>query len=228
MRRSNSKRGSRSIEYSALASLCLSLASVSPLSSQESSIFEELGVFAISTSSEHVELPSPMGFGGFARFRIGGPFDFRLSYHRVSDETHKTGVVCDQYSQRINCRPEMTHTTVGFSSVRGGVSGGIQFGKWVRIRLDGGVSFSHVTPESVDDTGWRADLLDPNTGQVGYFTGVSTTVSVLENIPLKLIGGVTSHWVEFNGCSGEDPPQYDPFCGRAVSRDLELGLSFAF
>jgi len=200
----------------------------SPVSAQQPSLFQELGFFYTAMSYDHVELPNPIGFGLFARWQFADGWLFRLSFHKTQEETRKDGTVCDQYSQRINCRLEPTETSVTFSGLRGAFSRAIRVGSWAEIGLGGGLSFNHVDPEAFDLTGWRADMLVPNTGQIGYLASISTTLAPLGRIPVLLVGGFTNHWVDFNGCSGGDPPQYDPFCGWGTLREVELGLSYAF
>ena len=48
---------------SVLAVSSLFLMGWTSLNAQQTSLFQELGVFAISARSDHVELPSPAGFG---------------------------------------------------------------------------------------------------------------------------------------------------------------------
>jgi hypothetical protein len=198
------------------------------LSAQQGSLFQELGVFYTATRSDHVELPSPMGFGAFARWQVADGWLLRLSYHRSKEETSKIGTVCDQYSQRINCRQEPTETTVTFSGLRGSFARALRLGGWAEIALGGGFSFNSVDPNAVDLDGWMADMLVPNTGQLGYLASLSATLAPPWRLPVLLVGGYTNHWVNFNGCSGEDPPQYDPFCGWAILKEMELGLSYVF
>jgi hypothetical protein len=195
---------------------------------QQSSLFQELGLFFTASSSSHPELPSPMGLGGFARWGFGDGWLFRLSYHRSWDETEKIGTVCDQYSQRINCRPEPTRTKVRFSGLRGGLSRALRLGRRAELALGGGLSFNHVDPKATDLSGGPADLLIPNSGQIGYLANASLAIAPLPRIPVLLNAGYTGHWVDFNGCSGEDPPQYDPFCGWATLKEVEMGLSVTF
>ena len=199
------------------------------LASQQPSLFHELGVFAISAHSNHKEIPSPRGFGGAASWKFGGSFLARLSYHRISDDTRKEGIVCDQYSQRINCRSEVTETSVTLSGLRGGLLWALPLGDRVRLRAGGGLSFNHVTAESVGrESGLDADLLAPNAGIIGFTALISAAVTPVSAIPVKLTGGFGVHWVNFNTCSGNEPPQYDPFCGMDSLREIELGLSYAF
>lgn len=214
--------------FSILAVASLLSLGGSPVSAQQPSLFQELGFFYTATSSDHVELPHPMGFGLFARWQIADGWLFRLSFHRSQEETQKDGVVCTQYSQRIDCRVEPTETSVTFSGLRGAISRATRIGNWAEVGLGGGLSFNRVDPEALALTGWRADLLVPNTGQIGYLASISATMAPLRSIPVRFVGGFTNHWVNFNGCSGEDPPQYDPFCERATFREVELGLSYAF
>ena len=200
----------------------------SPLSAQNPSLFQELGFFYTAMSSDHVELPSPMGFGLFARWQFADGWLFRLSFHKTQEETRKDGVVCTNYSQRIGCRVEPTETSVTFSGLRGAISRAIRIGKWAEVGVGGGTSFNRVDPEALDLTGGPADMLVPNTGQIGYLASLSATMAPFGRAPVLLVGGITNHWVDFNGCSGEDPPQYDPFCGWTVIREVEVGLSYAF
>lgn len=115
-----------------------------------------------------------------------------------------------------------------FSGLRGAISRAVRVGKWVELDFGGGLSFNHVKPEVFDLTGWPADMLVPNTGQIGYLASISATLAPLRRLPILFVGGFTNHWVDFNGCSGEDPPQYDPFCGWGVLREVELGFSYVF
>lgn len=212
--------------------LVLSAASLldpTPLFPQEEQLFHELGVFGISSNSEHVEIPGGEGYGFAAFWQFGGPFLARLSYHRLSDETEKEGVVCDQYSQRINCRPEITENSVRLSGLRGSLL--LTVSVWDRLQLGagGGLSFNQVSAESVGKESDRdADLLAPNAGIIGYGALVSAAVAPLEALPLRVFGGFGVHWVGFNTCSANEPPQYDPFCGRESFQEVEFGLSFAF
>lgn len=196
--------------------------------SQQPQLFQELGAFAFAAGSDHRELPGPVGYGAQATWEAGRVLMFRLSYHRASEESRGMGTVCDQYAQRINCRPEMTETSATLAGVRGGILGALHIGEEVRLGLGGGLSFNHVDAESVGESGLRADLLAPNAGQVGYFALFSAAVTPFPVIPVRLNGGVGIHWVAFNTCSGEDPPQYDPFCETTPFREIELGLSYTF
>jgi hypothetical protein len=215
-----------------LPSLCLFVAVLSLVPrgahAQESQLFQEMGLFYTSISSDHVELPSPVGMGAFARWQIAPGWLVRLSYHRAKEHTEKIGIVCDQYSQRINCRPEPTETDVTFSGLRGSIARAVRLGRWAEVGLGGGISFNHVDPEAVDLTGWHADMLVPHTGQIGYLAVLSATLAPFGRMPFLLVGGFNGHWLNFNGCSGEDPPQYDPFCGWATLKEVELGLSYVF
>ena len=89
----------------------LSLAPATAVS-QQSTPFHELGAFGIAAWSDHPELSNSRGFGAAAAWEFGGFFMARVSFHRISNDSRKEGVVCDQYSQRINCRPEITILTL--------------------------------------------------------------------------------------------------------------------
>ena len=201
----------------------------SPLSSQEPSLFQELGVFSISARSNNLELPSPRGFGVAATWEFLGSLMARLSYQRVSDETRKEGVVCDQYSQRINCRPEQTENAMTFSGLRWVLQWALPVGDQVRLGAGGGLSFNHISAESVGaESGKQADLLSPNAGIIGFSALLSAAVMPVPKVPVRLTGGFGLHWVNFDTCSANDPPQYSPFCGMETVREIELGLSYAF
>jgi hypothetical protein len=207
----------------------LLLTGPTPLASQQPSLFQELGGFAILAKSNHVELPSPKGWGAGSSWEFGGSLMARLSYHTVSDETRKKGVVCDQYSQRINCRWEVTQTSVDLSGLRGILMWALPLGDQVRLGAGGGLSFNHVTTETVGiESGLEADLLAPNAGIIGFTTLISAAVTPLSSFPLSLVGSFGVHWVNFKTCSANDPPQYDPYCGRESFREIELGLSYSF
>ena len=196
---------------------------------QNPSIFQELGGFAVVMSSDHPELPDPRGFGLASVWEFGSAFMARLSFHRGSDDTRKEGTVCDQISQRINCRPEITQTSVTLSGLRGTMMVKVPIGGILRLGAGGGLSFNHVSIESVGTvSNLDADLLAPNAGIIGYNTLLHATVKPVASMPLLLTGGIGVHWVDFNTCSGNDPPQYDPFCGMKPFQELELGLTFSF
>ena len=90
------------------------------------------------------------------------------------------------------------------------------------------MSFNQVSAESVGESGLDADLLAPNAGQIGYHALLSAAVTPVRGLPVSLTGGISVHWVGFNTCSGNDPPQYDPFCGTSVFREIEAGVAYAF
>lgn len=209
--------------------LGLLVAAPGPLRSQQPSLFQELEAFAITASSDHPELPSPRGFGAASIWEFADHFMARLSYYRVSEDTRKQGVVCDQYSQRINCRAEETDTYARLSGLRGVLMVKHPLGDKVRVGAGGGLSFNHVNTEAEGTvSGLEADLLAPNAGIIGFSALVTARVTPVSTLPLSLGGGIGIHWVNFNTCSGNDPPQYDPYCGMAPFREIELGISYAF
>jgi len=214
--------------FSILAVAILMSLHCAPAAAQNPSLFQELGIFFVGTRSDHVELPSPMGVGAFARWQIADGWLLRMSYQRSKEETSKIGTVCDVYSQRINCRPEPTETTVTLSGFRTSLARAVRVGSMAEISLGGGLSFNTVKPKAFDLTGWTADMLVPNAGHLGYLASLSATLAPLRGAPVLLVGGYTHHWVDFHGCSGEDPPQYDPFCGWGILKEMELGLSYVF
>ncbi len=207
----------------------LTPAGVEPIASQQPGLFQELGAFAISASSDHPEAPSPRGFGAASWWQLGRHLLGRLSYHKVSDNTVKQGVVCDQYSQRINCRTAETDTDVKLSGLRGTLLGTLVVKDRLRLGAGGGVSFNHVETEALGAVSGRvADLLAPNAGIIGFTTLVSATLHPFFSLPVRLSGSYGVHWLNFNTCSANDPPQYDPYCGREAFKELEFGLSLVF
>lgn len=212
-----------------LTTLLILLAVPASGGAQQQTLFQELGGFAVVMSSDHPELPGPKGFGLASVWEFGGNFMARVSFHRASDDTRKEGIVCDQYSQRINCRPEITQTSVSLAGLRGTVMVKVPVGRMVRLGAGGGLSFNHISAEAVGTvSNLEADLLAPNAGIIGYNTLLSAALRPVASVPLQLTGGFGIHWVDFNTCSGNDPPQYDPFCGMQPFREIELGLSFSF
>jgi hypothetical protein len=90
------------------------------------------------------------------------------------------------------------------------------------------LSFNHVDTESIGTvSNLEADLLAPNAGIIGFSGLVVGAIRPLPSIPLKLTGGIGMHWVNFDTCSGNDPPQYDPYCGRERFTEIELGVAIA-
>jgi hypothetical protein len=214
--------------FSAGLTIFLLLSGAGIASAQQPSLFQELGAVFTVSSSHHPELPSPVGFAAFARWGFAGSWLFRLSYHRAWEETRKIGTVCTQLSQRLNCRPELVETHATFTGLRGIFSRTVRLGRWGELSLGPGVSFNHVDPEATSVSGHPADLLAPHTGQLGYLANASIAVIPMPRLPVLLVGGYTGHWVNFRGCSGEDPPQYDPFCGWGRFKEIELGVSYTF
>lgn len=198
------------------------------LSAQQPSLVHELAVFAVAAGSDHLELPSPRGFGAASLWELGGDWLARLSFQRMTEETTKRGTVCDLYAPRVGCRTEMTETSVTFSGLRGGILRGVDLGRGVRIAAGAGLSFNQIKAQSQGPQGARADLMAPNTGQIGYLGILSVMVAPLRRVPAGIVGSFTVHRVGFNSCSGEDPPQYDPFCGASSFREIELGLTYSF
>jgi hypothetical protein len=207
----------------------LFFAGSAPLASQQPSLLQELGIIGISVQSDHKELPSPRGFGITTSWEFGGSFLTRLSFNRVSGDTRKDGIVCDQYALRINCRTEVTQTSVALSGLRAALMWAPPLWDRVRLGAGGGLSFNQLTTASVGtESGLEADLLAPNAGIIGFTALISAAVTPVSTLPVKLTGGFGVHWVDFSTCSGNDSPRYDPYCGMASFREIELGLSYVF
>jgi len=199
-----------------------------PVSSQQPSLFQEVGVLAVGASSDHVELPGPRGLGIFTQWEVGEDWLARLSLQRSTDRTRKNGIVCQLYSPRIGCRMEMTETSVTLGGVRGGLLRSVRWGPGVRLALGGGLSFNQVKARGRGEEGGRADLLLPSGGQIGYLGTVSVRVSPFARIPLGVMGSLNAHWLAFNACAAEGSVEYDPFCGTGSFREIELGLVYHF
>jgi hypothetical protein len=187
---------------------------------------QELGVFSTIASSDHVEFPSPTGFGASAHIELTPNWLVGLALHRVSDKTTKMGTVCRVYSPRIECLPAMTETHITLTGLRAGLMGVYWAGEYLRFGLGGGGSFNQVGVESNGVSGGLADFLDPAGGQLGAYAKVSLAFAPYPRIPFRITGGFASHWAFFHVCSGEDPPQYDPLCEPGTFQEVELGLSY--
>ena len=188
---------------------------------------QDLGVVRVVGESSNRELPHAQGFGAFGQVEAAG-FAFRLSYLRYSDSTEKEGVVCQVYSPRIACGPEMVSTTARLSGLRADVLRFVSVGSAVQIGGGPGVSFNSVSAESRGVSGQRADLQTPNAGQLGYQATAAASFAPIPGIPLKVVGSYALHWVRFVGCA--DPSDrtsgYAPFCGKDRFQEVRLGLSF--
>ena len=221
------KKLNLSIFFGVSLALLTAVTYPSPLTSQQ--IFQELGAFATWTSSDHEELPGPSGFGVAATWEFAEMFMARGSYHRVAEDLRKEGTVCDQYSQRINCRGEITETATTFSGLRTTLMVAPDLGEQLRLGLGGGLSFNSLAAEAVGvESGLEADLLAPNAGIIGFAALFTAAVTPVAKVPVMLTGAFGLHWVNFSTCSGEDPPPYEPYCGMEAFKEIELGLAYAF
>ncbi|MDP2958291.1 MAG: hypothetical protein Q8N53_17820 [Longimicrobiales bacterium] len=204
-----------------LASLALALlATVDPCSAQD------VGVLAVRATSGNAELPHPEGYGAFAQLHLSS-WGVRLTWLRYSDETDKRGVVCEVYSPRIGCRAEEVATSARMSGLRLTVLRTLSLGGALEVGAGGGVSFNSLGATSLGDSGKRADLHMPNTGQIGYLGSGSIAVAPVPRLPVRLVGGVSRHWVRFKGCvDATDPTSgYAPFCGWERFTEVQVGVS---
>ena len=188
---------------------------------------QELGGGAVWASSANPELPHPRGMGLFGRLDAAG-LGFRVSFLRYSDSTRKEGVVCRVYSPRIDCGTEIVDTSVRLSGLRLEVLKAMALGDVVEFGAGGGVSFNALTATSTGESGRRADLHAPNTGQLGYQAGLTLSVAPVPGVPLKLVGSYALHWIHFRGCvDPEDPTSgYAPLCGTDRFDEILVGASF--
>jgi hypothetical protein len=163
-----------------------------------------------------------------AEMSVRPGWDFWISIHRVSDATDKEGLVCQHYSPHIGCRNEPTHTSLSLSGLRLGALRPIPLDDRIIIRVGGGGSFNVLDGRATGDSGLRADLLIPKGGQIGAFVALLVELAPIPSLPVSLEGGLQIHWVDFSSCSGEVPPQYDPFCKSEAFREIHVGLSIPF
>lgn len=205
------------------ALVTVSLLPVTPAAGQA------VGVSYITATSDHVELPDPSGPAIHARLPLGSGWHVKLAYYTISNDTEKEGTVCVNYSQRIGCEPEQTFTSTTLSGLRASLLRSFRLTDLFRIEGAAGTSFNHVVAKSTGiSSGARADFLVPNGGQIGALASLSVGITPVPSVPLTLMGGLKIHWVNFTGCSGEDVPQYDPFCDAATVRELQAGIEYAF
>lgn len=212
----------------AFISLVLVFTCTTPLQGQKDPLLEEVSAFVIIGDSENPELPNPLGLGVRSTWNISRGWLFRLSLTRVEDQTRKYGVACVSYAPHIACRETMTDNEMALTAMRGSLLRTLVIGRSLRLGFGGGLTFNNLAADSRSDDGARADLLAPNTGQVGFMGLVSAELILHPNLPVRLTGGLTSHLVKFHTCSGATPPQYDPFCKLIWFREGELGLTVPF
>jgi len=186
---------------------------------------QELGVSYTVAGTDNPEFPDPHGFTAHALMALNQDWFFRGSLHRVKNETEKDGRVC-RLVPHIGCKSEETHTSLALSGLRLGVIRSLRFGDKIRVLAGGGFSFNTLSGRSVGVSGLQADLLVPKGGQIGTFGTLSLAMTPYPRVPIAVVGGINAHWVNFNACSGGDPPQHDPFCNPSTFRELEVGLSY--
>jgi hypothetical protein len=187
---------------------------------------QDVGLVGVGVASENVELPDPVGFGAFVQFR-SAPWLFRLSYLRYADETRKSGTVCQVYSPRIGCRTEGVATSARMGGLRAVAERSLQVARSLELGVGGGVSFNSLTVNATGESGFRADLYLPKTGQLGYLGSASLAFTPAPSLPVRLLAGITGHWVKFRGCvSAEDKTSgYAPFCGWDRFTEVHAGVS---
>lgn len=187
---------------------------------------QELGVVAVRATSGNPEFPHAAGTGVYAQLEAAG-WATRLTLLRYSDDTEKSGTVCKVYSPRIGCRTEGTSTSARLSGLRLTVLRSLRLGEVAQLGLGGGMSFNSLSASSVGESGQRADLFLPNTGQIGYVGAASVGVTPVPVIPVRLTGAASGHWIRFNGCA--DPEDrtsgYAPFCGWERFVEVQVGVS---
>jgi hypothetical protein len=189
---------------------------------------QELGAFVTGASSPNPELPAPRGFGVYGEIEVRRAWIFRLTYARLNDDVSKTGTVCQIYSPRIGCGPELVDTSSRLGGLRLGIMRSLHVGSTLRLAAGGGLSFNSISADAVGESGRPADLLLPKAGHTGYQALVTLGLKPLEQLPLRLSASVGANWVRFVGCSDpeESTGSYDPFCGTDRFDEVRVGLSY--
>jgi hypothetical protein len=197
------------------------------LATPTAAVAQTLGMTAVRADSPNAELPHPHGWGLFAQVDAVG-FGFRLSYLRYSDSTNGQGTVCRVYSPRIECGTEGVENSARLGGLRADVLKTISLGEVAQLGVGGGLSFNSLTATSVGESGRPADLLMPNTGQIGRQASATVSLAPIPGVPLRLEGAYSLHWVKFRGCASlEDRTSgYAPFCGTDRFREIQVGASF--
>ncbi len=186
---------------------------------------QELGLFYNGATSNNPEFPRPRGFAAQALMPFNEDWLFRVSFHRMTDDSVKDGMVCRHYVPHVNCRTEKVRTALSLTGLRLGVHRTLHSGDNLRFGAGTGFSFNSLGGEAVGSSGLEADLLVPNGGQIGAFGFLSLALVPYPRVPITFQAGLNAHWVKFNACSGGTPPQYDPFCTPSTFQEWEMGLS---
>lgn len=189
---------------------------------------QEIGVFATRASSSNSELPEPGGFGIFGEIEVRNAWVFRLTLTRLSDDVRKTGTVCQVYSPRIECHPELVDTSSRLGGLRIDAMRSLHLGSAVRLAAGGGLSLNSISADAVGETGRPADLLQPKAAHTGYQAMVVLGVTPLPSVPVRVSVSYGANWVRFVGCSDpeEETGSYDPFCGTDRFDELRFGVSY--
>ncbi|MGD8321312.1 MAG: hypothetical protein PVJ02_12680 [Gemmatimonadota bacterium] len=188
---------------------------------------QTLGVEKVQSSSPNPELPAPRGWGVFGEMEVREGWLAGLSYARYHDATYKSGVVCQVYSPRIGCGTEGVSSSAQMGGLRFTAQRILRVGWALQLGAGVGISFSSLSMSSAGDSGRRADLQLPHTGQIGYLALGSVSVTPVPAVPVHVVGRWLAHWVDFRGCSDPQDPNsgYAPFCGVDRFDEIHLGLS---
>lgn len=200
----------------------LSGAYTAPLAAQE------IGLYGTRASSGNPELPEPRGFGIYGEIEIRNAWVFRLTLTRLTDETSKTGTVCQVYSPRIECNPELVDSSSRLGGLRLNVMRSLHLGNTFRLAAGGGLSLNSISADAVGETGRPADLLQPKAAHTGYQAMAVLGVTPVPSVPVRLSVSYGANWVSFVGCSDpeEETGSYDPFCGTDRFDELQIGVSY--
>jgi hypothetical protein len=182
----------------------------------------------VRASSDNVEFPDATGFGVVGALEFES-WQLRLAYLRYSDDTDKSGVVCQVYSPRIGCRTEGVSTSARMGGLRFVVLRTLGLADRIEVGAGGGVSFNTLSATSQGESGFRADLHLPNTGQIGYVAAASLGFRPSAALPFEITAGWSGHWVKFRGCVDPTDPTsgYAPFCGWDRFTEIQVGAMVA-
>jgi hypothetical protein len=211
----------KSSASSLLFALVVSLLGVHPAACQE------MGPLFLLGSSNHPELTQFNGFGILLGAEIAEGWAVQVSYQSFAQETQRPGTVCIIFEPRMGCRDEEVETSTELSGTRVSLQRTFYLGETLRLGVGGGGSFTSVTAKSTGESGRKADLNAPKTGQLGGMALISGRLQFFESIPLALSGTFSNHWVAFKACA-TNPHTYDPYCGVSSFQELALGLLLVF
>lgn len=188
---------------------------------------QEVGGGFLFARSDHEVLSEPTGYQLFASVPLFEWLNAKLSYDKVSQETWAEGEVCIRYAPNLSCWIEPVHTETSMGSIKLSFLPTAHLGEILHVGAGGGVSFSSLDASSLGESGRKANLEVPLTGQLGYQALVSMSLTPFPTVPLSVVGAASSLWVDFKACVSYEEV-YDPFCGRSQFSEFSAGLAYHF